>query len=220
MHRVKYSGRGVHAACHKEKNPSSRSSRLVIPRNRSSVLMQITHKKVAHRLPPPQCHRFLPLFFTSVSHPHISMVILDHGFAMLYRWQKCDQGAAIFLPEEPVSTTSLRAHLLILKMLLIRRDLRNLLIKHAVQHHNCMPANNSSITNRYQFILNCVFLRDYALPVTLTFDVRMNNGLRAAMITWFQQLPAIVVTLFPRDPLITIQVYIYISGPTTYIDMH
>ena len=46
-----------------------------------------------------------------------------------------------------------------------------------------------------------LFLRDYALPVTLTFDVRMNNALRAAMITWFQQLPAIVVTLFPRDPL-------------------
>ena len=51
----------------------------------------------------------------------------------------------------------MRAHLLILKTLLIRRDLRNLLIKHAVQHHKCVPANNSSITNRYQFILNCVF---------------------------------------------------------------
>ena len=49
------------------------------------------------------------------------------------------------------------AHLLILKTLLIRRDLRNLLIKHAVQHHKCTHANNSSITNRYQFILNCVF---------------------------------------------------------------
>ena len=74
---------------------------------------------------------------------------------------------------------SMRAHLLILKTLLIRRDLLNLLIKHAVQHHKCievyryisiyianasiyfydkcMPANNSSITNRYHFILNCVF---------------------------------------------------------------
>ena len=32
-----------------------------------------------------------------------------------------------------------------------RRDLRNLLINHAVQHHKCMPAKfNSSITNRYQ----------------------------------------------------------------------
>ena len=51
----------------------------------------------------------------------------------------------------------MRAHLFILKTLLIRRDLRNLLIKHAVQHHKCMPANNSSITNHYQFILNCVF---------------------------------------------------------------
>ena len=53
--------------------------------------------------------------------------------------------------------TSMHAHLFILKTLLIRRDLRNLLIKHAVQHHTCMPANSSSITNRYQFILNCVF---------------------------------------------------------------
>ena len=26
-----------------------------------------------------------------------------------------------------------------------------------IQHHKCMPANNSSITSRYQFILNCVF---------------------------------------------------------------
>ena len=34
------------------------------------------------------------------------------------------------------------------------------------------------------------FLRDYALPVTLTFDVRMNNALRAAVITWSKQLPA------------------------------
>ena len=51
----------------------------------------------------------------------------------------------------------MRAHLLILKTLLIRRDLRNWLIKHAVQHHKCMPANNSSITSRYQFILKCVF---------------------------------------------------------------
>ena len=52
------------------------------------------------------------------------------------------------------------------------------------------------------------FLRDYALPVTLTFDVRMNNALRAAMITWFQQLPAIVVTLFPRDPLSRFYIYL------------
>ena len=71
------------------------------------------------------------------------------------------------------AATNLRAHLFILKTLLIRRDLHNLLIKHAVQHHKCMHAHNSSITNRYQFILN------YALPVTLTFDVRMNNALRA-----------------------------------------
>ena len=45
--------------------------------------------------------------------------------------------------------------------------------------------------------------------MTLTFDVRMNNALRAAMITWFQQLPAIVVTLLPRDPLSR---FIHISG--------
>ena len=45
------------------------------------------------------------------------------------------------------------------------------------------------------------FLRDYALPVTLPFDVRTNNALRAAMVTWFQQLPVIMVRLFPRDPL-------------------
>ena len=50
--------------------------------------------------------------------------------------------------------TSLRAHLLILKTLLIRRDV---LIKHAVQHLQCMHANNSSTTNRYQFIFNRVF---------------------------------------------------------------
>ena len=42
----------------------------------------------------------------------------------------------------------MRAHLLILKTLLIQRELRNLLIKHAVQHHKCMPANNSSILPR------------------------------------------------------------------------
>ena len=93
----------------------------------------------------------------------------------------------------------MRAHLLILKTLLIRRDLRNLLIKHTVQHHKCMHANNSSITNRYQFILNCV--SPTRLCASGDVDVRMNNALRAAMITWFQQLPAIVVTLLPRDPL-------------------
>ena len=54
------------------------------------------------------------------------------------------------------------------------------------------------------------FLRDYALPVTLTFGVRMNNALRAAMITWFQQLPAIVVTLLPRDQLS--RLFIHICG--------
>ena len=41
---------------------------------------------------------------------------------------------------------------------------------------------------------------DNAFSVTLTFDVRMNNALRAAMITWFQHMPAIVVRLYPRDP--------------------
>ena len=54
------------------------------------------------------------------------------------------------------------------------------------------------------------FLRDYALPVTLTFDVRMNNALRAAMITWFQQLPAIVVTLLSRDPLSRFYTYLWL----------
>ena len=53
------------------------------------------------------------------------------------------------------------------------------------------------------------FLRDYALPVTLTFDVRMNNALRAAMITWFQQPPAIVITLLPRDPLSRFYMYLW-----------
>ena len=61
------------------------------------------------------------------------------------------------------------------------------------------------IINRQRTVINYFlivsFLRDYALPVTLTFDVRMNNALRAAMITWFQQLPAIMVTLFPHDQL-------------------
>ena len=65
--------------------------------------------------------------------------------------------------------TSLRAHLFILKTLLIRRDLRNVLIKHAVGRHKCMHANNSSITNRSFLIV--FFLRYYALPVTLTFVV-------------------------------------------------
>ena len=52
------------------------------------------------------------------------VILLDHGSAMLYLWQKWDQRAAIFLPEEPVSMeTSFRAHLLILKTLLIRSDL-------------------------------------------------------------------------------------------------
>ena len=54
-----------------------------------------------------------------------------------------------------------------------------------------MHANNSSITNRYQFILSCVFLRNYALPVTLTFDVRLNNALRAAVITANSEFPRI-----------------------------
>ena len=100
--------------------------------------------------------------------------------------------------------TSMRVHLLILKTLLIRHDLRNLSIKQAVQHHKYMPANNSSTTNRYHFILNCVFPTRLCASGDVrrsTSDVRMNNALRAATITWFQQLPAIAVTLFPRDPL-------------------
>ena len=39
----------------------------------------------------------------NVARTLIYIVILDHGSAMLYHWQKCDQRAAIFLPEEPVS---------------------------------------------------------------------------------------------------------------------
>ena len=58
------------------------------------------------------------------------------------------------------------------------------------------------------------FLRDYALPVTLAFDVRMNNALRAAMTTWFQQLLAIMVRRFPRDPLSR---FIYISGTDLHV---
>ena len=58
------------------------------------------------------------------------------------------------------------------------------------------------------------FLCDYALPVTLTFDVRMNNALRAAMITWFQQLPAIGSDYFH----VTRYPGLYISvGETGYI---
>ena len=53
--------------------------------------------------------------------------------------------------------TRMRTHLLILTTFLIWRDLRNLLIKHVVRHHKWTHANTSSITNRYQFILNCVF---------------------------------------------------------------
>ena len=101
--------------------------------------------------------------------------------------------------------TSMRAHLLILKTLLIRRDLHNLLIKHAVQHHKCMPANDSSITNRYQLILNCVF-------PTRSCASRDVDVWRAAMITWFQQLPAIVVTLLPRDPLSRFYKYLWCGG--------
>ena len=40
------------------------------------------------------------------------------------------------------------------------------------------------IMYRHRTVINSFgivfFLRDYALPVTLTFDVRMNNALRAA----------------------------------------
>ena len=42
----------------------------------------------------------------------------------------------------------------------------------------------------------------------LKFDVRTNNALRVAMTTWFQQLPAIVVTLFWRDPQSSITIHI------------
>ena len=94
--------------------------------------------------------------------------VTDHAAAVFYHLRRQLSGttdlyklywitAPLCWKNQCLLATSMRAYLLILKTLLIRRDLRNLLIKHAVQHHKCMPANNSSITNRYQFILNCVF---------------------------------------------------------------
>ena len=62
--------------------------------------------------------------------------------------------AAPFL-EEPVAVGNLICTRMYLTTLLIRRDLRILLIKHPIQHHKCMHAN--ALTNHYQFILNCVF---------------------------------------------------------------
>ena len=40
----------------------------------------------------------------------------------------------------------------------------------------------------------------------------MNNALRTALITWFQQLPAIVVTLLPRDPLSRLYIYLWLAS--------
>ena len=58
--------------------------------------------------------------------------------------------------------TSLLAHLLIMKTLLIRRDL---LIKHAVHHHKCMHANN----HRH-------LLHGLLSPRTATLDLTANIG--------------------------------------------
>ena len=76
------------------------------------------------------------------------MVILDHGSAMLYI-----KPARRHFPDEPVAV----GNLIYLKTLLIRRDLRNLLIKHAVQHHKCI-----SIIIHLEL---CFSYMLYALPV-------------------------------------------------------
>ena len=51
-------------------------------------------------------------------------------------------------PEEPVAVGNLICTRIYWETLLIRRDLHNLLIKHPIQHHKCMHANNYSIITR------------------------------------------------------------------------